>query len=130
MEKPKLHSKTVRLFFFWAGIVATFCYRAIVVVNNFSQLWAQIFWYVGTIGFIFYFIHRYQISQKRAKLIKVYGLDKKIKNLEGLTTEEKDAIEYIFITLQSSKEKWNSIFIFASSFIALILGIYLDFIMK
>jgi hypothetical protein len=130
MGKPKLHSKGLRLFFFWAGIIATFCYRAIVVVNNYSHIWAQIFWYVGTIGFIVYFIHRYQISQNRAKLIKEYGLDEKIKKLDGLTTEEKSAMDYIFITLQSSKERWNSIFIFVVSFVALILGFYLDFIKK
>ena len=127
MEKPKVHSKGIRLFFFWSGIIATFCYRAIVVVSNYSHVWAQIFWYIGTIGFIIYFIHRYQISGKRAKLIKNYKLAQKVKDLKELSGEEKDALSYIFKTLQSSKEKWNSIFIFVSSFIALILGLYLDF---
>ena len=130
MEIPKLHSKGLRLFFFWIGILATFLYRAIVVVNNYSKLWAQIFWYVGTIGFILYFAHRYQISQNRAKLIKTFDLRQKVKNLAGLTLEEKKAIDYVFATLQSSKEKWNSIFIFVSSAIALVLGFYLDFIKK
>jgi len=130
MEKPKLHSNALRLLFFWSGIIATFCYRAIVVVNNYSKLWAQVFWYVGTVGFIVYFAHRYQISEKRAKLINEYNLDGKIKKLDGLTQEEKDAMEYIFNTLQSSKEKWNYIFIFVSSAIALVLGLYLDFIRK
>jgi hypothetical protein len=128
MEKPKLHSNSVRLFFFWSGIIATLLYRAIVVVNNYSYFWAQTFWYVGTVGFIIYFAHRYQISEKRARLIKENSLDKKISQLDGLSTEDKDAMEYIFNTLQSSKEKWNYIFIFVSSFAALILGFYLDFI--
>lgn len=128
MDRPKLHSNSVRLFFFWMGIIATFCYRAIVVVNNYSKFWAQIFWYIGTIGFIFYFVHRYQISQNRAKLIKKYNLAEKIEGLRELSSDEKDAITYIFDTLQSSREKWNSIFIFVVSFIALILGFYLDFI--
>ena len=130
MEIPKLHSKGLRLFFFWTGILSTFLYRAIVVVNNYSKLWAQIFWYVGTIGFILYFAHRYQISQNRAKLIKTFDLRRKVKNLAGLTTDEKKAMDYVFTTLQSSKEKWNSIFIFVSSAVALILGFYLDFIRK
>ncbi len=130
MEKPKLHSNALRLFFFWSGIIATFAYRAIIVVNNYSHFWAQIFWYIGTIGFIIYFAHRYQISEIRAKLIKEHKLSEKIKNLSGLSKNEKDAMEYIFNTLQSSKEKWNSIFIFISSFVALILGFYLDFIRK
>jgi len=122
-----VHSKWIRLFFFWSGIVATFCYRAIVVVNNYSHFWAQTFWYIGTIGFIIYFAHRYQISEIRAKLIKEHGLAQKVKDLKELSQGEKDALAYIFKTLQSSKEKWNSIFIFVSSFIALILGLYLDF---
>jgi uncharacterized membrane protein YbhN (UPF0104 family) len=128
MEKPKLHSNSVRLFFFWSGIIATLLYRAIVVVNNYSHFWAQTFWYVGTVGFIIYFAHRYQISEKRSRLIKENGLDKKISQLDGLSATDKDAMEYIFNTLQSSKEKWNYIFIFVSSFVALILGLYLDFI--
>lgn len=130
MEKPKLHSKSLRLFFFWAGILATFCYRAIVVVNNYSQFWAQVFWYVGTVGFIFYFAHRYQISEKRAKLIREYKLDEKIKMSSDFSPDEKDVMKYIFDTLQSSKEKWNYYFIFASSAVALILGFYLDFVRK
>ena len=128
MEKPKLSSKAVRLFFFWSGIIATFCYRAIVVVNNYSHIWAQTFWYIGTIGFIIYFAHRYQVSEKRARAIRDFGLYEKIKNVEGLNQDEKDVLKYIFDTLQSSKEKWNSIFIFASSFVALIIGFYLDFV--
>lgn len=127
MEKPKVHSKWIRLLFFWSGIIATFCYRAIVVVSNYSHFWAQTFWYIGTIGFIIYFAHRYQISEKRSKLINKYQLAQKVKGLNGLTQDEKDALKYIFNTLQSSKEKWNSIFIFVSSFIALVLGLYLDF---
>ncbi len=130
MEKPHLSNKYLRLFYFWAGIIATFCYRAIVVVNNYSHFWAQTFWYIGTIGFIIYFIHRYQISEKRAKIIKEFNLENKIKNSEPLSKDDKVALEYIFETLQSSKEKWNSIFIFAASAVGLLLGIYLDFIKK
>lgn len=127
MEDPKVHSNTLRLFFFWMGIIATFAYRAIVVVNNYSKFWAQIFWYVGTVGFIIYFAHRYQISQKRAQLIKQHNLAQKIENLKELSPEEKSAVTYIFDTLQSSREKWNSIFIFVVSALALVLGLYLDF---
>ena len=130
METPKLSNKYLRIFYFWAGIIATFCYRAIVVVNNYSHFWAQTFWYIGTIGFIVYFIHRYQISEKRAKIIKEYDLESKIQQSKDLTEKDKVAVEYIFETLRSSKEKWNSIFIFAASFVGLALGIYLDFFKK
>jgi hypothetical protein len=125
--KPKVHSNLVRWFFFWSGIVATFAYRVIVIVNHFSKTWSLVLWYVGTIGFIIYFIHRYQISELRAKLIETRALDKKIADLKDLEPEDKEALFYIFSTLKSTREKWNYIFIFAVSFVALILGIYLDF---
>jgi len=97
-------------------------------VTNYSHFWTQLFWYIGTVGFIVYFIHRYEISETRAKLIRENNLEKKIKELQGLSEEEKSAIQYIFSTLQSSKEKWNYIFIFATSILALVMGFYLDFL--
>lgn len=85
-------------------------------------------WYIGTIGFIIYFLHRYQVSEKRAKLIEDHMLVKKIEKSDCLTDEDKKVANYIFSSLKSTKEKWNYIFIFAMSGLALILGIYLDFI--
>ena len=58
--------RPVRLFFFWTGIIATIAYRIIVVLNMYSPLWVKIAWYIGTVGFVFYFWHRYKIAQKRA----------------------------------------------------------------
>lgn len=120
-------SATKRLIYFWIGILATFMYRIIIVLNNYSQVWVQIAWYIGTIGFIIYFIHRYTVSEKRLKLIEQYKLDEKVKEAPNMSEEEKKAAYYILSTLHSSKERWNDIFIFASSGIALALGLYLDF---
>lgn len=128
--KPKVHSSLVRWLFFWSGIIATFSYRVIVIVNHYDKTWALILWYIGTIGFVIYFIHRYQISKLRSELITKQALDQKISSLKELTDEDKVAMSYIFSTLKSTREKWNYIFIFVVSIIALILGIYLDFFQK
>lgn len=128
MEKPKAHSRSLRLFFFWSGIIATFAYRIIVVVNNYNKFWAQIAWYVGTIGFVIYFAHRYQISEKRARLIQEHDLENKISKISSISEDDRTAMAYIFSTLKTSLEKWNYIFIFAASAVAFSLGIYLDFI--
>lgn len=127
MDKPTLHSKPVREFFFWTGIVATFCYRVIVILNDYSPALAKASWYIGTIGFILYFLHRYEISEKRAKLIRELQLSDKIQKLEGLQEDDRQALEYILNTLKSTKEKWNYIFIFVISALALLLGVFLDF---
>jgi hypothetical protein len=125
MEVPKTHSHFIRNLFFIAGIIATLAYRAIGVIEN--QTWIHVLWYTGTIGFIIYFIHRYQISKRRAQLIAANNLEQKISQIQTLSELDKASMAYIFGTLRSSKEKWNSVVIFASSIAALILGIYFDF---
>lgn len=129
-ELPKAHSNTVRLFFFWCGIMATFLYRLIVVLNNVGKTWVQIAWYAGTVGFLVYFIHRYQISERRAKAIRDFDLERKVAAAPELSAEDRLAMEYLFSTLQSSREKWNYIFIFVTSGLALVVGVFLDFILK
>jgi hypothetical protein len=126
MEKTKAHSSALRLFYFWTGIVATLTYRAIIVLTNYSDLWVKVFWYIGTIGFVIYFAHRYQISEKRIKLISEKKLSEKINNLTGLDQADREAMQYIFGTLTTSKEKWNYIAIFVLSGLSLIIGIYID----
>ncbi len=127
MQKLKPHSKALREFYFWSGIVATFCYRIIVVLNNYSTLWSTISWYVGTVGFIIYFAHRFEVSEKRYELLKKYKILGKIKRSKDFSPVEKEASEYVLGTLLSTKERWNFIFIFVASTIALIWGAYLDF---
>ena len=116
----------VRNLFFWSGIIATICYRAIVILNHYSTKIALIAWYVGTVGFIVYFWHRYIISERRVDLIKNHDLIEAVKKT-NLSNEQIEANEYILTTLLSTKEKWNYIVIFISSLLAIILGIYLDF---
>lgn len=127
MQKMSLHSPGLRLFFFWSGIIATFAYRIIIVLNFYNPLWVKIAWYVGTVGFIIYFIHRYQISEKRANIITKHKLLKKVDTLP-INDSDKQAMQYVFKSVRSSKEKWNYIFIFALSGLALIIGIILDFV--
>ena len=130
MDSVKTSSKTLRLFYFWVGIVATFAYRVIIVLNFYSSTWVKISWYVGTIGFIIYFIHRFNVSKKRATLIIEHKLREKLdtNTLDKLNKDDNDALAYILNTLVSSKEKWNYYAIFILSGLALIIGFVLDFI--
>ncbi len=128
--KPVVHSPFVRSFYFWVGIISTLAYRIVVVLTHVDPIWLKISWYIGTVGFILYFAHRYQISELRSNLIKENKLSEKVNNISELSSEDKEAIGYIFTTLQSTKEKWNYIFIFVCSALALIAGLYLDVIVK
>lgn len=118
--------KPVRLFFFWAGIIATIAYRIIIVLNQYDPLWVKIAWYIGTIGFVLYFGHRFNTASKRARLIKDYSLIEAVDKAECIDPQKKLALHYLVKTSLTSKSRWNSAAIFLLSFIALLLGIFMD----
>jgi len=120
--------KPVRLFFFWTGIIATIAYRIIVILNIYSALWVDIAWYIGTVGFILYFGHRYNVAKKRAELIKKYNLVGVVDKAECIEDDERTALHYLVQTSLTSKSRWNSAMIFILSVAALIIGVIMDFI--
>jgi hypothetical protein len=126
----KTSPKPLRLFYFWAGVVATFAYRVIIVLNFYSTTWVKISWYIGTIGFIIYFIHRFDIAKRRSGLVVEHKLLEKLDNPDSLTEDDHQALAYILKTTVSSKAKWNYYVIFILSGIALIAGILFDFVLQ
>lgn len=124
----KPNPKPVRMFYFWSGIIATISYRIIIIFTNNQIFWLKLFWYIGTVGFIIYFIHRYQISEKRSQVIIDHGLEEKVEGLNEINGDDKEALKFIIKSLEVSSERINYIVIFVSSVLALLIGIYLDFI--
>lgn len=123
MIKP--HKKWIRLFYFISGIVATVAYRIIIVLNLYDALYVKVSWYIGTIGFILYFGHRYDVARRRANLIKKYNLVKIIDD-SGIHGDEKQALHYLVQTSLTSKSRWNSAIIFALTSLALVVAIFID----
>ena len=74
--KPNL--KSIRIFFFLIGIIATLAYRIIIVLDLNDPYWVKVAWYIGTIGFILYFGHRFEIQRRRAKFVKEAKTAKKV----------------------------------------------------
>lgn len=128
MEIIKANPKPLRLFFFWAGVVATLAYRIIIILNYYSPLWVKVSWYIGTIGFIVYFWHRFDIQKKRSQLVKDYKLTELVEEVHTTNEKQKEALRYIVRTTLTSMAKWNSMFIFILSILALITGIILDIV--
>ena len=128
MKVIEPNPKLIRLFFFWAGIIATIAYRIIIVLNFYSPLWVKVSWYIGTVGFVLYFGHRYNIAKKRAKLVEDYGLIEAVQQADGINAQKKKALHYLVKTSLTSKSRWNSAVIFMLSLLALIVGIVLDFL--
>jgi len=127
-EGIKPRRKYIRLFFFLIGIIATLAYRIIIVLNFYSPDWVKFSWYIGTVGFILYFGHRFDVQRRRVKLIEDYDLDKVVKKVKGIKPREKEALNHVIKMTHTSKSRWNSAFIFALSLLALIVGIIFDFL--
>lgn len=125
---PKLSSNLYRRWMFILGILATVAYRIIVVLNHYSPLLVQIAWYTGTIGFVWYFSHRFKVENRRDKIITENNLVQKIEKAENLSSQDRELLAYILRGLQTSLSKWNYIAIFIISALALVYGIYQDFL--
>lgn len=125
---PKLSSNLYRRWMFILGILATVAYRIIVVLNHYSPLLVQIAWYTGTIGFVWYFSHRFKVENRRDKIITENNLVQKIEKAENLSSQDRELLAYILRGLQTSLSKWNYIAIFIISTLALVYGIYQDFL--
>lgn len=125
---PKLSHNFYRKWMFVLGIIATIAYRIIVVLNHYSSLAVQISWYIGTIGFVWYFAHRFKVENKRDRLITDLDLVNKIKERTVLNQEERNSLVYILKGLQTSLSKWNYIAIFILSAVSLLYGVIQDII--
>ncbi|MBT4857303.1 hypothetical protein HON52_03935 [Candidatus Uhrbacteria bacterium] len=121
-------TKPVRLLYFWIGILAAVAYRAIIVLNFFEPIWVKVAWYVGTIGFIFYFWSRYRVVKQFSKLIHEQKLVSAVKKAGNITTDQKQALSHIIETLRTTKAQLNYEIIFVLSIVALVIGVVLDFL--
>ncbi len=128
MTKIKADPKPLRLLYFWIGLVATFSYRIIIVLNFFEPTWVKIAWYTGTIGFIIYFWSRYKVVKQFSSLIDDEHLIEAVKHTKDISQSQKKALSHIVQTLSTTKAQLNYEIIFILSGLALIAGILLDFV--
>ena len=123
---PSLSHSAYRILIFVVGIIATISYRLVIVLNHYSAFWLEVSWYIGTIGFIWYFGHRWRVETKREQLIKHLDLIGKIEAGQTINLEEKNALIYILKGLRTSLARWNYIIIFVSSFLAIVYAVAAD----
>jgi hypothetical protein len=128
MEEYKKESRHKQLVYFYLGLVATLAYRVIIVLNFFEPIWVKVAWYIGTIGFIFYFWSRYKVVRKFSSLIHEKNLVSAIDRAKNISKPQRQALAYIIQTLDTTKAQLNYVMIFVFSAIALVVGIILDFV--
>jgi len=125
MTSYKIHGHFYRELIFWVGILSTLCYRAIIFLNHLpNSFWSDLVWYLGTLGFIWYFAHRYQVEKTRADIVAERQLDHKVERGDTLSADDKRVLVQTLRGLELSKAKWIYIVIFVSSGIALLIDIF------
>jgi len=129
MQNIHEDSKPVRLIYFWIGIIATFGYRIIIVLNFFEPTWVKIAWYVGTIGFIVYFWSRFKVVKQFSSLIEKQQLVKAVEKAENISDDQRQALSHVIKTLETTRAQTNYVVIFILSALALIAAILLDIYM-
>jgi len=93
-----------------------------------GAIYAKVAWYIGVIGFLFFFLYKFKISKARAHAIMQTKLLDNVGRRAPLDDEEYRLLDVILCSLSSKKEMVNYMFIFALSAAALIWAVYMDFI--
>lgn len=113
--------------FFAIGLIATFSIRLVAILMDYNEFYAKIAWYVGVMGFFFFFLYKFNIDHARSRLIAQEGLLQKINKKTVLKDEDYALIHSILCGLNSAKDRINYFVIFATSIITFVFALYLDF---
>lgn len=124
-KKPHTLPPVIIYCFFALGIISAIAFRAIIVLQRLEPSWVRPVWYIGVIGFMFFFLYRYYISEKRKKAVENFQLIDKVKANACLTDEDREVVIYLLSSVKKSPENINYFIIFLLSIIAIIADIYL-----
>ncbi len=124
-SKPHIVPKYVIYAFFILGLVSAIAFRGIIIFQHLEPTWVRPVWYVGTIGYFFFFLYRYMITKKRKHTIETYQLIEKLKANACLEEQDREAVLYLLSSIKFSLEDINYALIFILSVLAIVADIAL-----
>jgi hypothetical protein len=124
-QKPHIVPKYALYGFFLLGLASAIAFRSIIVFQQIRPDWIRTVWYMGIVGYLFFFYYRYKISRKRKHAINVYGLIEKIEGEQELSSEDRDVLLYLLSSIKVSLEDRNYALIFLLSILAIAADIVL-----
>jgi hypothetical protein len=125
-EVPHRYGMPVINLYFYIGLISAILLRSIIIANHYSIFWGKATWYIGVVGYLWFFTHRYHIATRRFGVVKNLDLLNKVRNKQKLSDEELEGLEYLLCSLSVSKERANYLIISGLSIIAIILSLSLD----
>lgn len=125
MDKPRIVPVYISYGFFILGLISAFAFRVIIVLQHIEPAWVRPVWYIGTVGYIFFFLYRYKITTKRKRAIEKFQLIEKVKSKACLSDEERDVVLYLLASVRRSPENINYAIIFLLSVLAVLADIFI-----
>jgi len=113
--------------FFFVAIIAVVAIRAVNVALDINPVLAKVFWYIGVIGFLAFFLYKFRCDTILQKELAQTELTDKLLSKKELSDYDYEVLGTIICKLSSKKDKINYFFIFFFSALALGLAIYVDF---
>ena len=104
--------------FFLLGLVSAIAFRAIIVLQHLEPSWVRPVWYIGTAGYVLFFLYRYRITRKRKKAVEDFQLIEKLRASACLQDEDREVLLYLLSSIRLSLEDINYAIIFVLSVIA------------
>jgi hypothetical protein len=117
---PHTVSPWVINLFFLIGVLSAISFRALIIFTHVHPEWFRPVWYLGTGGYVIFFLYRYWISYRRKQAIRQYALLEKLRGQEGLSGEEREVLIYLLSSLAKSREDLNYLLIFFLSILAVV----------
>ncbi|MDW7732583.1 MAG: hypothetical protein SCH66_09180 [Methanolobus sp.] len=113
-------------FYFWVGLVSAILLRLIIIADYYNGIMAKALFYLGVMGYLVFFAHRYHIATRRVGVLRNLELLKKVEEKRPLSDQDYEGLEYIMWSLSVSKERLNYLVIFAFSILAIAGSLMLD----
>lgn len=126
LRVPEGYSSRRIQFYFWLGLVSAILLRLIIIADYYSGILSKALFYLGVIGYLIFFAHRYHVSTRRVGVLKNLELLKKIESKQALNDNDYAGLEYVLWSLSVSKERMNYLTIFAFSIIAIAVSLMFD----
>ena len=126
-ERERCRDTFTSWIFFLIGIAATIAVRIVTVLGDLDPIYGKAAWYFGVAGFFIFFIYKFRVDASRARMIRESRLADKLRSPDRLTDDDYGFIGSILCSLTSNKDRINYFFIFATSVLAILAAVYMDF---
>lgn len=112
------------------GLSTAIAFRALIIIDHIRPELVRPVWYFAVLGNFLFFWHRYQITQKRKRAIQTHQLIDKIQSATTLSTDDRNAMNYLLQSIERSPENINYLIISIFSLVAIVTDQLINYFFK